>query len=383
MAEYRKWLFRRDTAAAWTAANPTLLSGEMGIETDTRKFKIGDGTTAWNSLGYSAMVPVDIDSFLEGSPTEDEAHKAPTSEWAFDHAADTTSVHNFDASGNAPPQDHASNHAVSGSDTVFPADPGADKYLKWNDTGSAIEWADVTGATPAAHKDTHDPEDGSDALDADVAAEIASVQAAAEGSSHSFARADHVHAINHAITDNHIVTIDGADIADDEYARFTANGLESRTAAEVITDLLSASLPENTSIILDTALSADGKYSGTMGSFTAGENLVYGEVAYLKAADSKMWKTDADAESTTKPFIAMALGTINADAAGNFMLVGFVREDDWNWTVGSPLFIGATTAGGLTATAPSTTGQFVRCIGQAISADEIWFNPDNAWIKVA
>jgi len=43
---------RRDTAANWTAANPVLLNGEAGIETDTRRFKVGDGTTAWSGLGY-------------------------------------------------------------------------------------------------------------------------------------------------------------------------------------------------------------------------------------------------------------------------------------------------------------------------------------------
>ncbi len=43
---------RRDTAATWTSSNPTLLSGEFGIETDTRKVKLGDGSTAWNSLSY-------------------------------------------------------------------------------------------------------------------------------------------------------------------------------------------------------------------------------------------------------------------------------------------------------------------------------------------
>jgi len=43
---------RRDTEADWTAANPTLLDGEMGIETDTRRFKVGDGSTAWTSLNY-------------------------------------------------------------------------------------------------------------------------------------------------------------------------------------------------------------------------------------------------------------------------------------------------------------------------------------------
>lgn len=44
---------RRGTAAAWTAANPVLASGEFGVETDTLQFKHGDGVTAWNALGYS------------------------------------------------------------------------------------------------------------------------------------------------------------------------------------------------------------------------------------------------------------------------------------------------------------------------------------------
>lgn len=44
---------RRDTAANWTAANPTLLAGEIGIESNTNKIKIGDGSTAWASLAYT------------------------------------------------------------------------------------------------------------------------------------------------------------------------------------------------------------------------------------------------------------------------------------------------------------------------------------------
>ena len=43
---------RRGTAAAWTSANPTLAQGEFGVETDTYKLKLGDGSSAWNSLGY-------------------------------------------------------------------------------------------------------------------------------------------------------------------------------------------------------------------------------------------------------------------------------------------------------------------------------------------
>jgi hypothetical protein len=48
---------RRGTAAAATAANATLAIGELGLETDTGKLKIGDGVTAWNSLGYATSIP--------------------------------------------------------------------------------------------------------------------------------------------------------------------------------------------------------------------------------------------------------------------------------------------------------------------------------------
>jgi len=46
---------RRDTASAWTSANPTLAQGELGLETDTSKLKSGDGTTAWTSLTYYTL----------------------------------------------------------------------------------------------------------------------------------------------------------------------------------------------------------------------------------------------------------------------------------------------------------------------------------------
>ena len=47
------YLFRRKTSADWTSANPVLMSGELGLETDTTLFKFGNGTTAWNSLAYA------------------------------------------------------------------------------------------------------------------------------------------------------------------------------------------------------------------------------------------------------------------------------------------------------------------------------------------
>jgi hypothetical protein len=48
---------RRDLAANWAANNPLLLNGEIGIETDTLKFKIGNGTQRWNAIESYAFKP--------------------------------------------------------------------------------------------------------------------------------------------------------------------------------------------------------------------------------------------------------------------------------------------------------------------------------------
>lgn len=55
---------RRGTAAQWTSDNPVLQDGELGIETDTAKAKLGDGSTAWTSLGYWDPDGATIGSFL-------------------------------------------------------------------------------------------------------------------------------------------------------------------------------------------------------------------------------------------------------------------------------------------------------------------------------
>jgi hypothetical protein len=52
---------RRATASQWTASNPVLLNGEPAVETDTGKFKVGDGETSWVGLPYFA----DEEQFLD------------------------------------------------------------------------------------------------------------------------------------------------------------------------------------------------------------------------------------------------------------------------------------------------------------------------------
>ena len=68
-------LLRRDTASNWVLNNPILLSGELGIESDTNKFKIGNGSR-WNSITSYAFKPGEAN----GIATLDSAGKIPTSQ---------------------------------------------------------------------------------------------------------------------------------------------------------------------------------------------------------------------------------------------------------------------------------------------------------------
>jgi hypothetical protein len=67
---------RRDIAANWTSNNPLLLNGEVGIETDTLKFKVGNGTQRWNSLSSYALKPGEPN----GVATLDALGKVPLSQ---------------------------------------------------------------------------------------------------------------------------------------------------------------------------------------------------------------------------------------------------------------------------------------------------------------
>jgi len=74
---------RRDLAANWTAENPVLAEGEIGFELDTGEIKVGDGSTAWNTLPYyssliapSATITVEEDNAasVSGVATLDFGH---------------------------------------------------------------------------------------------------------------------------------------------------------------------------------------------------------------------------------------------------------------------------------------------------------------------
>ena len=179
------------------------------------------------------------------------------------------------------------------------------------------------------------------------------------------------------IANDNIVQIDSANVADNEYARFTASGLEGRTASEVYTDLMAQVLLENDAIKLDAALSADGKYNGITRTGIAGATLAFGDVCYFAVADNRWELADADSAAKAQGLLGICVLAAASDGdATNMLLIGTVRADNAfpSFTVGAPVFL-STTDGDLTSTAPSGTGDIIRIVGQAWTANELWFCP--------
>ncbi len=83
---------RRDTSANWTSLNPTLSSGEIGYETNTGKFKIGNGSTLWSALAYF-LDSSDLSGYLTASSasTTYQAKVANVSDAEIGHLDGVTS----------------------------------------------------------------------------------------------------------------------------------------------------------------------------------------------------------------------------------------------------------------------------------------------------
>ena len=179
---------------------------------------------------------------------------------------------------------------------------GKPELFSIDEDGNVVQLTTGGAVVVTAHKDTHDP-GGSDPLD--LGTPVDTGTANADGSAATFPRSDHVHKLHdhlHAgvagdggqfagansltdlgIADDNIVQIDDADAADDDYAKFTANGLEGRSYAELRSDINVADGadvtadnppqahkdshdPEDGSDALDTAIAVDTSTANAIGT---------------------------------------------------------------------------------------------------------------------
>ena len=140
------------------------------------------------------------------------------------------------------------------------------------------------------------------------------------------------------------------------------------------------------SLKLDSVLSADEKWSGITISGTAGETLAVGDLCYLKTSDTKWWLTDGILDGTDTSF-TLQLGVCvlagAADATTEILVYGKVRSAAFPvFTVGAPVYM-SDTAGDMVVAQPSTTNFAIRKVGYALTADELVFNPSNDYIVFA
>ena len=136
-------------------------------------------------------------------------------------------------------------------------------------------------------------------------------------------------------------------------------------------------LGENTSLDLDPAGSADGKYTGICITGTAGAALAFGEVIYLSSVDSRWELADADSVTTADRMLGMCVLAAAADGnATKILLVGQIRADAKfpALTIGSAVYVGET-AGAIQVAIPTGADNVIRRVGYALTADEIYFNP--------
>ena len=83
--QYLRIQTRRDTSINWQTANPVLLSGEVGYETDTGRTKTGNGSSAWGLLSY------DVDGIVS-TREEDFTVDQGELQWTYDLTQDLGDV---------------------------------------------------------------------------------------------------------------------------------------------------------------------------------------------------------------------------------------------------------------------------------------------------
>ena len=138
------------------------------------------------------------------------------------------------------------------------------------------------------------------------------------------------------------------------------------------------------------AKTADGTHFEAQGDilYLGNGSTTQGDLCYLKEngewgqADADGAASGDDTDRDAMGMLAIALGT-DPDSDG-MLLRGVITMDDDMGDVGNPIYV-STTAGAMTNSAPTASGDFVRVLGYCLDDDhgQIWFNPDSAWVEIA
>lgn len=140
-------------------------------------------------------------------------------------------------------------------------------------------------------------------------------------------------------------------------------------------NVIEEDVPAGTGLLLDPNTAS---YSGPTATFTAGENLLAGDLCYIYT-NGRMKKADADAIATCLG-VAIATAAITSGNSGVFLLMGFITGYS-SLTIGGAIYA-STTAGTMSQTAPTGTDDVVQIVGVASSATTIYFLPSLSTIEL-
>lgn len=92
---------RRDTSTNWAINNPVLSNGELGISSDLKQFKIGNGSSTWSELEYVNALPSQYLSLAVASATYDVLGSASAAEFNAKAYADSVIANLIDSAPDA------------------------------------------------------------------------------------------------------------------------------------------------------------------------------------------------------------------------------------------------------------------------------------------
>ena len=164
----------------------------------------------------------------------------------------------------------------------------------------------------------------------------------------------------------------------------------------VITDTSGISIAANVSLADDKVITLgeagkidfgdeapdDNEATGIVFSFIAGATLAIGDVVYIHT-DGEVAKADADAV-TSMPAVGICVSAGSDGSAVDVLVQGIMHDTSAfdTFTVGADIFVSAT-AGAVTATAPSGSGDTVQKVGVALHADMVYFNFNTTEVLLA
>ena len=131
-------------------------------------------------------------------------------------------------------------------------------------------------------------------------------------------------------------------------------------------------------LVRSTAVSTAGDVEGNIVKFGTTTGMTAGDVYVWNGTN---WvQVDGDADTTTKGLMGVALGASSADDGLLTHGVAYLSHDPG--AAGDILYVDTVTAGYLTATQPSATGDFVRVAGYCLADNKVFFSPSQDFIEI-